>query len=76
MTNAGREPLRADSERGSDVETIASNYLLENGGDPNRALRHIIANALADLLEVDRRSRRSERLISRGFVRGCLKQGR
>jgi hypothetical protein len=76
MASAGREPSHADRERRSDVEQIASNYLLECGGDPHLALRLIIVDALADLLEVERRSRRSERLISRGYVRGVLMKGR
>jgi hypothetical protein len=75
MTSAGREPLHAECEVMSDVETIASNYLAENSGDPHRALRRVVSDALADLLEVERRSRRSERLISRGYVRGRLSEG-
>ena len=76
MTSAGHEPLHADCAGTSDVEQIASNYLLESGGDPHRALRRIIVDALADLLELDRRGRRSERLISHGYVRGHLDRGR
>jgi hypothetical protein len=75
MTSAGREPSHADCERTFDVEQIASNYLLESGGDPHRALRRIIMDAITDLLEGERRSRRSERLISRGYVRGRLTEG-
>jgi hypothetical protein len=70
MTNAGREPLRAKSQHGREVETIASNYLAESRGDPYLAIRCIIADALADLLELERKSRQAERLVSRGFVRG------
>jgi hypothetical protein len=76
MTSAGREPLRADFAVGSEVETIAANYLLESHGDPHRALRRIIADALADLLEWERRSRRAERLLSRGYVRSQFDKGR
>ena len=76
MTSAGREPSHVDCERVDDVEMIAANYLRENGDDPVRALRRIIADALADLLEVERRSRRSDRLISRGYVRGRVGEGR
>jgi hypothetical protein len=72
MTSAGREPSYAERKEAFDVEQIASNYLLECGGDPHLALRRIIVDALADLLEVERRSRRSERLISRGYVRDLL----
>jgi hypothetical protein len=32
MTNAGREPSCADTER--QVETIVSTYVAESGGDP------------------------------------------
>jgi hypothetical protein len=69
MRDAGREPSCAQESCISDVETIASNYLLENGGDAHLALRRIIADALADLLEFERRSRRAERLVSRGYAR-------
>lgn len=75
MTRAGREPLHGDAD-GSDIETIASAYLSENDGDPGRALRRIISDALADLLECERRSRRAERLLSRGYVRGRFGEGR
>jgi hypothetical protein len=67
MTNAGRERSRADP--GDTVETIVSTYLAECGGDPLLALRRVVGDALADLLEMERRSRRVERLISRGYVR-------
>jgi hypothetical protein len=67
MTNAGRERSRADP--GDTVEVIVSTYLAECGGDPCAALRRVVGDALADLLEMERRSRRVERLISRGYVR-------
>jgi hypothetical protein len=76
MTSAGREQSHVAGEPVDEVETIAANYLRENGDDPNRALRRIIADALADLLEFERRSRRSDRLISRGYVRGFVAEGR
>ncbi|HEX2724239.1 MAG TPA: hypothetical protein VHN20_00300 [Beijerinckiaceae bacterium] len=76
MVTAGQGMLRANSEATNAVEAIASNYLIENGGDPHQALRSIVADALADLAEYERRSRRAERLLSRGFVRGQLAQGR
>ncbi len=66
MTDAGREPSCADT---GDVETIVSTYVAESGGDPWMALRLVVGDALADLLEMERRSRRVERLISRGYVR-------
>lgn len=70
MAHAGREPSHA--EETGDVEQIASSYLVESGGDPHRALRRIIADALADLHEIERRS---WRLISRGYVRGRSSKG-
>lgn len=55
---------------GSPVEAIAEAYVREADGDPERALRAAIADALADLTEWERRTRRAERLVSRGFARG------
>lgn len=67
MSNAGREPLRA--ERAISVEDIASRYLDRADGNPSLALRIVIEDALADLTALERRSRRAERLLSRGYVR-------
>ena len=67
MTNAGGEPSCADAA--APVETIVAAYVAESGGDPWVALRRVVGDALADLLEMERRSRRTERLISRGYVR-------
>jgi len=74
MSGAGREPLHADYS--PDVEAIADAYLRENGCNPSRALRCVIWHALADLLECERRSWRAERLLSRGYVRGRVRDGR
>ena len=49
MSGAGREPLHADCA--TDIEAIADGYLRENDGNPSRALRCVISDALADLLE-------------------------
>ena len=76
MVTAGQGKLRANSEACNAVEAIASSYLIESGGDPHQALRSIVADALADLVEYERRSRRAERLLSRGYVRGQLDEGR
>ena len=46
------------------VETIAQAYLAHAGGNAGRALREVIADALADLWC------EAERLISHGYVRG------
>jgi hypothetical protein len=67
MTNAGHESSRVDA---GNVDTIVSAYVAEAGGDPWLALRRVVIDALADLLELERRSRRAERLTSRGYVRG------
>ena len=69
MSEVGREPSRADVRSGTRAEAIASAYLTEAQGDPSLALRRAVCDALADLLEMERRARRAERLISRGFVR-------
>ena len=52
------------------VEEIASTYLREADENPSLALRKAIADAVADFLEMERRTRCAERLVSRGFVRG------
>ena len=52
------------------VEEIARAYLLTSAGDADLALRCVIADALSDLLDADRRARERSRLISRGYVRG------
>ncbi|RVU20157.1 hypothetical protein [Methylobacterium oryzihabitans] len=57
---------------GCPVETIAASYLVLASGDPGLALRCAITDALADLMEAERRTRRNSRLISRGYVRGAL----
>lgn len=54
------------------VEAIATAYLEQAGGDRDEALRQAIADALADLCEAERRTRRAERLISRGYARGRI----
>ena len=60
-------PREADA-----VSAIAEAYLTEAGGDAAAALRQAIGDALADLAEMERRTRRAERLVSRGFVRGAF----
>ncbi|OAS22476.1 hypothetical protein [Methylobacterium platani] len=54
------------------VEAIAAAYLTQTSGDLALALRCAITDALADLLEAERRTRERSRLISRGFVRGQM----
>lgn len=62
MSEAGREPSRADARPFNRVEEIASAYLIQADGNPSLALRRAIRDALADLTEL-------ERLVSRGYVR-------
>ena len=69
MSNAAREPLRADTA--VSVEDIASRYLEKADGNPSLALRIVIEDALADLTDLERRSRRAERMVSRGYVRAA-----
>ncbi len=57
------------------VDAIVRAYLDGAGGDPAKALREAVADALADLLEADRKMRRAERLVSRGYARGVLASG-
>ena len=52
------------------MDAIVSAYVAESGGDPWVALRRVVVDALADQLEMERRSRRAERLI--GYVRGLM----
>ena len=54
------------------VEAIAAAYLSQTSGDPELALRCAITDALADLLEAERRTRERSRFMSRGYVRGRL----
>jgi len=52
------------------VDTITASYLQAAGGDPVRAMRSLVQDALTDLHEAERRTSRRDRLISRGYVRG------
>ncbi|WP_407523009.1 hypothetical protein [Methylobacterium oryzisoli] len=53
------------------VEEIADAYLRITAGDAGLALKCAITDALADLLEAERRTRQRSRLISKGYVRGA-----
>ena len=64
-----RAVKRSPRETQPQVEEIASRYLLQANEDPAVALRAVIRDALADLGEMERRTRHAERLISWGFVR-------
>ena len=63
-------PVGEPPPTGCPVEDIARAYLVTSAGDADLALRCVIADALSDLLEADRRARERSRLISRGYVRG------
>ena len=52
------------------VDAIAAAYIRTARGDCKEALRLAIADALAVLLEAERRSLRAARLISHGYARG------
>jgi len=58
-------PREADA-----VSAIAEAYVAQAGGDAAAALRRAIGDALA--AEMERRTRRAERLVSRGFVPGAF----
>jgi hypothetical protein len=69
MSKAGREASRTEACPVHMVEEIASAYLIQAEGDTSLALRQAIGDTLADLFEMERRTRRAERLISRGLAR-------
>ena len=68
---APREDIRP-SFSSCPIEAIAQAYLVTTEGNEGQALRIAITDALADLMEGDRRARAYSRLISRGHVRGGL----
>ena len=67
--------LLATEEPSTAVEAIAAAYLESAGQDPWLAIRRVIADALVDLCEAERRSLRRGRLISRGYVRAGPNRG-
>src|SRR3954470_23479172 len=70
MSEAGREPSRAEARPVTRAEAIASAYLIEADGDLATALKQAIGDALEDLVYMESRALRAEWLISGGFVRG------
>jgi hypothetical protein len=78
MSEAECQLPSATNEPVGFVDEIASAYLREADGNPSIALKKAIRDAVADFLEMERRTRCAERLVSRGFVRGvpgCRDQG-
>ncbi|MET7243003.1 hypothetical protein ABZT49_06505 [Methylobacterium sp. EM32] len=71
-TGAFYGPSSPGSASTCPIEAIATDYLSQTSGDPELALRCAITDALADLMEAERRTRERSRLISRGYVRGRL----
>ncbi|ACL62323.1 hypothetical protein [Methylobacterium nodulans] len=65
-------PQSAQASNSSPVEEIAAAYLSRAAGDPELALRCAITDALADLMDAERRTRERSRLISLGYVRNRL----
>src|SRR3954466_14096119 len=63
MSEAGREPSRADARSFTMIEEIASAYLTEADGDLASALRQAIRDALAALVDMESRAHRAEGLI-------------
>lgn len=57
------------------IEAIADSYIRLARGNPSAALRSVIADALADLCEAERRTACRDRLISYGYVRGADDEG-
>jgi hypothetical protein len=72
MSEAECQLPSATNEPVGFVDEIASAYLREADENPSLALRKAIADAVADFLEMERRTRCAERLVSRGFVRRPL----
>ncbi len=58
------------------VDAIAAAYIHSAQGDCLKALQLAIADALADLLEAERRTLHAARLVSHGYARGEFGLGR
>ena len=54
------------------IEGLAEAYLARAGGDARKALNAALADALADLTEMERRAGLAVRLVSRGYTRGTF----
>ena len=58
------------------IDDIVNAYVEAARGDLREALRRAVGDALADLLELERRTRCAERLVSKGYVRAALHRQR
>ena len=70
QNGAASGPSPSAVASGCPVEAIAAAYLTQTSGDLALALRCAITDALADLMEAERRTRERSRLISRGAPHG------
>ncbi|ACL62213.1 hypothetical protein [Methylobacterium nodulans] len=61
-----RTPRSLEASTSCPVEDIVAAYLTMTAGDPALALRCAVTDALADLLEAERRTRERSRLIAKG----------
>jgi len=69
MSEAGHEPSRGNARPLNLLEAITAAYLAQADGDTAAALRAAIQDAVADFLELERRTLCVARLVSRGYVR-------
>ena len=69
---ASDDPCPVSGSTSHTVEDTAQAYLQTTNGDLSLALRSAIADALADLMEAERRCNERNRLISHGYVRSAL----
>lgn len=70
------QPLEPSVDiRLSEAEAIALAYHRAARGDAWAALVRAVEDALADLMEAERRTLQRDRLISRGYVRGVPPAG-
>jgi len=69
-----RQPRFRPQRRRARVGAPGAVYLADAGGNAGEALRQAIADALADLCEAERRTRRAERLNLEGYVQGRVEE--
>jgi hypothetical protein len=76
MTDAGREPLRVECANGFGVESHPWSRDLRSCGDAERVYRRVRADAGAESVGTERKSRRAERFVSRARERRWFLDGR